>query len=98
MKNYHRDEAAKDGNKHYDSHLYMGDMGYNSNADFQLILRVFMRPGPVGVGIVDSVQTDGVTHYTHDSVPWATGELDKFRAGYKKVAEAAWTDKCWLVP
>ena len=80
--NYVRDAQAADGQAHYDSHLYMGDMGFDANADFQLILRVFLQPGPTGTGIIDSVAADNVTHYHHDSVAWGAGELDK----------------CWLVP
>ena len=91
MKNYHRDVQ-------YDSHLYMGNMNYTTNADFQLILRVFLRPGPTGVGVVDSIALDGTTHYTHDAVAWGTGELENFRKGYKKLGETAWSNKCWLIP
>jgi hypothetical protein len=80
-----------------DSHLYMGDANRATNADLQLILRVFIRPGPVGAGVVSSVDSAGTT-YTHTAVAWGTGQLEKFRAKYKKMAQDGWTNKFWLVP
>jgi hypothetical protein len=72
-------------------------MGLSSNADYQLILRVHIKPGPVGTNVVSSVNGSGAT-YLHDSVAWGPGELDKFRAKFKKLAEESWTNKFWLIP
>lgn len=87
--NYVRDTAK------HDSHLYLGGANRTTNADLQLILRVFIRPGATGTNVVSSVNAAGAI-YTHDAVAWAPGELDKFRTKYKHLAETAWTNKFWL--
>ena len=89
--NYVRDTAR------CDSHLYMGGMSHSANADYMLILRVYIKPGPVGTNVVSSMDGDGTT-YSHDAVAWGTGELEKFREKFRKLAEDSWTNKFWLVP
>jgi hypothetical protein len=94
--NYYRSTAT------FDSHLYLGNVDFTTNADFYLILRVCLQQGEVGAGKAHDYgyspgAADAAAH-TFDSLAWGANEWENLKKKFKADAEKFWSGKFWLAP
>ena len=86
----------------FDSHLYLGNANYTTNADFYLILRVHLKQGEVGAGKAHdygySAGAADAADHTFDSLAWGPDEWENLKKKFKADSEKFWSGRFWLEP